>query len=172
MKKQEKIHPNPERCTMDLKEIKQILTLMDEHEVTEFMFERKDTKILLRRGGGEGSGAPMMQFVQPTAMHTPQVPAAAANAASAATALVVEDASLFTITSPMVGTFYASPSPDSEPYVKPGAKVTSGSTVCIIEAMKIMNEIKAEVNGTVEQVCVKNGQPVEFGQALCKVRLD
>jgi acetyl-CoA carboxylase biotin carboxyl carrier protein len=93
-------------------------------------------------------------------------------AAPAVAVPAAEDTSLFTITSPMVGTFYAAPSPDSENYVKPGSKVTPESTVCIVEAMKIMNEIKAEVNGTIEQVCVKNGQPVEFGQALCKVRLD
>ena len=168
MKKPEKKQQNPERCTMDLKEIKQILNLMDEHGLTEFMFERKDTKILLRRHGGEGSAmtAMPMQMLQPLA---PLVPAAAVPAVAVPT---VEDASLFTITSPMVGTFYAAPSPDSEPYAKIGAKVTPESTVCIIEAMKIMNEIKAEVNGIVEQICVKNGQPIEFGQALCKVRLD
>jgi len=171
MKKTADIHPKTERCAMDLKEIKQILKLMDEHALAEFIFERKDTKIVLRRHLGEAVAMPIVHAAPQPVMIPPPAAAAAPSAAVGAPA-AVEDTSLYTIASPMVGTFYASPSPDSQPYAKIGGKVTPESTVCIVEAMKIMNEIKAEVNGTVEQVCVKNGQPVEFGQALFKVRLD
>jgi acetyl-CoA carboxylase biotin carboxyl carrier protein len=99
------------------------------------------------------------------------VPAAVPAPAPPGPAKEPEDDSLHVITSPMVGTFYGAPSSDSEPYVRNGSSISADSTVCIVEAMKIMNEIKAEVSGTIEQVCVKNGQPIEFGQALFKVRL-
>ena len=157
---------------MDLKEIKQILKLMDTHGLTEFTLEREDEKLMLRR---DVSG-----HAQPYVIHNPvpviSAPAvapvvAAAPAERAAEVKEEKEESLFvTIESPMVGTFYASPSPDSEPYVRVGEAVAPDTTVCIVEAMKIMNEIKAEVNGTIEQVCVQNGQPIEFGQVLFRVR--
>lgn len=176
---------------MDLKEIKQLLRLMDEHGLTEFVLERKDAKLSLKRGGAGGAGAVNAGAagVAPAAMYgyapvgvgavgpVGAAPAPAASATSraesggAAAAEPAQDDKLVEIKSPMVGTFYAAPSPDSEPYVQPGSHVNPDTTVCIVEAMKIMNEIKAEVSGTIAQVCVKNGQPVEFGQTLFKVRV-
>ncbi len=155
---------------MDLKEIKQVLKLMDTHGLTEFRLEREDEKILLRRQGNEMIAAPLGTVVQTPA---PQavITTPAAPEGEAAPEEKKADDSLQVITSPMVGTFYISSSPESEPYASVGDTVGSDTTVCIVEAMKIMNEIKAEISGTIEQICVQNGQPVEFGQELFKVRV-
>ena len=153
---------------MDLKEIRQLLKLMDQHDVTEFRLEREDGKITLKRGQ-EAEGVPMVPQGAPMAMPAaPQAPAAPA-AAPAESAAPVEEG-VENIESPMVGTFYAAPDPDSEPFVTVGADVADDSVVCIIEAMKIMNEIKADVSGKIVEVCVQNGQTVEFGQTLFKVK--
>jgi acetyl-CoA carboxylase biotin carboxyl carrier protein len=157
---------------MDLKEIKQLLKLMDEHGLTEFALERADEKLMLRR---EGRGVALPPAPASLAAHgyaAPAAPALAAPAAPAVPAEAKEDEAVRAITSPMVGTFYASPSPDSEPYAHVGGNVGPDTVVCIIEAMKIMNEIKAELSGAITQVCVKNGQSVEFGQVLFKVRVN
>jgi len=162
---------------MDLKEIKQLLRLMDEHGLTEFVLERKDAKLSLKRGGkDEHTPASMAAAPAPGMFSLPPAPSAPpagipAPPPAPSAPPPPEDEKLAEIKSPMVGTFYAAPSPDSAPYVQPGAHVGPDTTVCIVEAMKIMNEIKAEVSGTIAQVCVKNGQPVEFGQTLFKVRL-
>jgi len=158
---------------MDLKEIRQILKLMDTHGLTEFTLERDDEKLALKREVHDHSQSPVIQHVLapvatpppgPALQAAPAVPPAEAEEAK-------EDESLHLLTSPMVGTFYAASSPDSDPYARVGAPVSPDTTVCIIEAMKIMNEIKAEVSGVIEKVCVQNGQPVEFGETLFKVRL-
>ncbi|RLD09695.1 MAG: acetyl-CoA carboxylase biotin carboxyl carrier protein [Chlamydiae bacterium] len=151
---------------MDLKEIKQILKLMDTHGLTEFTLEKEDEKLVLRRDLIAPAPQQIIQAPAPVAA-APAIPAAVPVEAAAVPA---EDSNFITIESPMVGTFYAAASPDSEPYVQVGQSIGPDTTVCIVEAMKIMNEIKAEVSGTIEQVCVQNGQPVEFGQALFKVR--
>ncbi len=151
---------------MDLKEIKQILRLMDTHGLTEFTLEKDDEKLVLRR---DLAGTVPQQIVQPMMAAAP-VMAPAPVEAAAAPAPPVEENNFITIESPMVGTFYSAASPDSEPYIQVGQSVGPDTTVCIIEAMKIMNEIKAEVSGTIEQVCAQNGQAIEFGQALFKVR--
>ena len=154
---------------MDLKEIKQILKLMDTHGLTEFTLEKDDEKLVLRRD----QMTPVQQQVvqaSPVMAAVPAAPVAAPAAVAAAPAAPAEDNKFITIESPMVGTFYSASSPDSEPYTQVGQSVGPDTTVCIIEAMKIMNEIKAEVSGTIEQVCVQNGQAIEFGQALFKVR--
>jgi len=154
---------------MDLKEIKQILKLMDTHGLTEFTLEKEDEKLVLRRD----HMAPVQQQVvqaAPVMAAAPVVSVAAPAAVEAAPSAPAADSKFITIESPMVGTFYSSASPDSEPYTQVGQSVGPETTVCIIEAMKIMNEIKAELSGTIEQVCVQNGQAIEFGQALFKVR--
>ncbi len=156
---------------MDLKEIKQILKLMDTHGLTEFTLEKEDEKLVLRR---DLIGPAPQQIIHAPAPVAPApvaaAPAAAAPVEAAPASPPAEDSNFITIESPMVGTFYTAASPDSEPYIQVGQSVGPDTTVCIVEAMKIMNEIKAEVSGTIEQVCVQNGQPVEFGQALFKVR--
>ena len=135
---------------MDIEQIKQLIQLMVDNELSELDITDGQNKILLKRGPG---GAPMVMAA----------PAAAAPAAQAAEQLIE-------VRSPMVGTLYVAASPDSEPFVTEGAAVTEDAVVCIIEAMKVMNEIKAECSGTIQQVCVRNAQPVEYGQVLFRVR--
>ena len=151
---------------MDLKDIKAIIDLMKKNSVTEFELEKQDFKIRLKRGsnGGASSGsydeAPVLTYAQPAA-----VPGAAPAAQPTSPASTEEE-----IKSPMIGTFYRAPSPESAPYVEVGAEVGPETVVCIIEAMKVMNEIKAEAKGVITQVMVENAKPVEYGQPLFKVR--
>ena len=154
---------------MDLKDIKAIIDLMKKNSVTEFELEKQDFKIRLKRGtnGGTapaaiGEEAPVQNYVQPAmAIQAPTVIAAPALPAASPE---------LEIKSPMIGTFYQAPSPEAAPYVDVGAEVNPETVVCIIEAMKVMNEIKAEAKGVVTQVLVENGKPVEFGQPLFKLR--
>ena len=158
---------------MDLKEIKQIIDLMKTSELTEFAVEEEGFKLKIRRGSNgipivssnQGSGAPFHVAHQNPA---PVAPAPAAPAAPVAPA--AEEAGISYIKSPMVGTFYRSGSPESKPYVENGAKLTETTVVCIIEAMKIMNEIQAETKGVIVESLVESGQPVEYGQKLFKVK--
>ncbi len=146
----------------DLKKVKEVIDMMVENDLVELEIEEGDNKIHLKRPGSAAPQIPVM---------TPAMPAASAPAASFIPAPAAEDKGIG-IKSPIVGTFYAAPSPDSPPYVKAGDHVTADTIVCIVEAMKVMNEIKAETSGTIEKVMVVNGQAVEFGQVLFKVRPD
>ncbi len=151
----------------DLKTLKQLIRLMVENDLTELDLEGEGEKIKLKRG----SGSPQVQLVAPAAGSLPAaaapVPATPATPAPAASDA---DAGLVPIPSPMVGTFYAAPSPDAKPFVSVGDKVGPDTVVCLVEAMKVFNEIKAEVSGTIEKVLVQSGQSVEFGQPLFMVR--
>jgi len=161
---------------VDLKDIKAIIDLMKKNSVSEFELEKQDFKIKLKRsanGGGpisyeESPVAPVVAYVPPAALAA--APAVAAPAAAPAASAPAAPSSEVEIKSPMIGTFYRAPSPESAPYVDIGAEVNPDTVVCIIEAMKVMNEIKAEVKGVVTQVLVENAKPVEFGQPLFKVR--
>ncbi len=157
---------------MDLKQIKQIIELMKRSELTEFAVEEEGFKLKIRRGNAglqltnstHGSSAPFMVVDNVS-------PSAATNkAATAPSAIPTEDPSITFIKSPMVGTFYRAASPESKPFAEVGSVVTETSVACIIEAMKIMNEIQAEVKGTVIEALVENGQPVEYGQRLFKLK--
>ncbi len=153
---------------MDLKDIKAIIDLMRKNAISEFELERQEFKIRLKRGV---NGAQAISFDDIGAV--PGTPAAATAAAlPAATPARGADspAGAVEIKSPMIGTLYRSPSPDASPYADVGTEVGPDSVVCIIEAMKVMNEIKAEVRGVITQVLVDNAKPVEFGQPLFKVR--
>ncbi len=151
---------------MDLKDIKAIIDLMKKNSITEFELERQDSKIRLKRGlTGAGSAASSDEG-NSVPMQLPTVSASAPPAVSTATAATGE----IEIKSPMIGTFYRSPSPESGSYVDIGTEVTPDSPVCIIEAMKVMNEIKSEVRGVITQILIENAKPVEFGQPLFKVR--
>jgi len=163
---------------LDLKEIKQIIDLMKRSDLSEFAVEEEGFKLRIRRGT---SGVPVVASsgitglageTAPVAAPAPAVaaPAPAPAARLAAPAAPVDEAGIAYIKSPMVGTFYRAASPESPSFVDVNAKVQENSPVCIIEAMKIMNEIQAEVKGTILEVLVENGQPVEFGQRLFKVR--
>jgi acetyl-CoA carboxylase biotin carboxyl carrier protein len=156
---------------MDLKEIKAVIDLMTRNGLSEFELEKGDFKLRVKRGpGGEwvtstGAAASVSAAAAPAAPAT-SAPAAAP-VATAASAPVAAGSQ---IVSPMVGTFYRSPSPDSAPYVEPGQEVNEETVVCIIEAMKVMNEIKAETRGIIVEVLAQNGKPVEFGKPLFSVR--
>jgi acetyl-CoA carboxylase biotin carboxyl carrier protein len=168
---------------LDLKQIKQIIDLMKRSELSEFAVEEEGFKLKIRRGfnglpvvsSGRGSSHPFVpgpDTVPPFVAAAPApvaAPTAAAPAPAAAPA-AQDEAGVVYIKSPMVGTFYRSASPESKPFVEPGAKVAENTVVCIIEAMKIMNEIQAEMTGTVVEVLVENGQPVEYGQRLFKIK--
>jgi len=159
---------------LDLKEIKQIIDLMKRSDLAEFAVEEEGFKLRIRRGT---SGVPVVASSGITGLTGDIAPAAPAAVAAPApapalarTAAPVDEAGIAYIKSPMVGTFYRAGSPESPAFVDVNAKVQENSPVCIIEAMKIMNEIQAEVKGTILEVLVENGQPVEFGQRLFKVR--
>jgi len=152
---------------VDLKDIKAIIDLMKKNSVSEFELEKQDFKIRLKRGmNGGGVLAAQPEEGQSLYAAAPIALPAAALAAVPAAPVAVEPE----IKSPMIGTFYRSPSPESGPYVEIGAEVNPDTVVCIIEAMKVMNEIKAEVKGVITQVLVENAKPVEFGQPLFKIR--
>ncbi len=156
----------------DLEKLRELITLMEEHGLTEIDLRRQDQRWKLRRGPAE-----VMQVVpaggfpaHPLPMAAPALPpAAAAPPAPAPAAAEAKDT--VPINSPTVGTFYEAPSPGDPPFVTVGSKVTQDSVVCIIEAMKVFNQITADVNGTITELLVKNGDPVEFGQPLFRVRL-
>jgi acetyl-CoA carboxylase biotin carboxyl carrier protein len=135
---------------------------MVENDLSEIMLRDGEKRSVLRRGAHGMRIAPVA--------HAPAAPLAATPAAPAPAAAPVEDPTLAEIKSPMVGTFYSASDPTQPPFVKVGDAVSPDTVVCIIEAMKVFNEIKADVAGTVEAVCVHNASPVEFGQVLLKVR--
>lgn len=153
---------------MDLKDIKAIIDLMRKNSISEFELEREGFKIRMKRGAGGAVGAPVNYEEAPLALHAlPLLNAPATLPAGPAKAPATPEAD---IKSPMIGTFYRAPSPDSAPYVEVGTEVDPETVVCIIEAMKVMNEIKAEAKGVVTQVLVENAKPVEFGQPLFRIR--
>jgi acetyl-CoA carboxylase biotin carboxyl carrier protein len=155
---------------VDLKDIKAIIDLMKKNSITEFELEQQDSKLRLKRGlNGGGASAQSDDLVQ----YSPAIQVAApASPASQAPITPIAPVSTgeIDLKSPMIGTFYRSPSPESGSYVDVGSEVNAETVVCIIEAMKVMNEIKAEIKGVITQVLVENGKPVEFGQPLFKVR--
>lgn len=154
--------------SFNMDEIRELADLVDEHGLTDFEFENENIRVRLSKM----QAAPVYQSapaVQAPVVSAPPVQAAAA--AEAATEPAADpDAGLHKITSPIVGTFYRSPGPDKAPYVSEGATVAPDTTVCIVEAMKLMNEIQAEVSGEVVSIYVENGQPVEYGQPLFGIR--
>ena len=154
---------------MDLKDIKAIIDLMKKNSITEFELEEKDSKLRLKRGLSGGSPAIALSDESAPTIAMPIQVAAPVMAAAAVAAAPVNTGEI-DIKSPMIGTFYRSPSPEAGPYADVGTEVSADTVVCIIEAMKVMNEIKSEVKGVITQVLVESGKPVEFGQPLFKVR--
>jgi len=153
---------------VDLKDIKAIIDLMKKNSITEFELERQDSKIRLKRGLN-GGNVPIQQEDSSSVVPLPLQPMIPVSTAGVAT-MQPGTTGEIEIKSPMIGTFYRSPSPEAGSYVEIGAEVNPEMVVCIIEAMKVMNEIKAEVKGTITQVLVENAKPVEFGQPLFRVR--
>ncbi len=169
---------------MNQKEIKELIELLVEKDITEFELERGDMKVHVKRGGaappmphiaslppltvvaapsGASTAAPLAAAAEPQAATAPPVPSAPPSEAAA-------DSDLFILKSPIVGTFYEAPSPGTPPFVKVGDSVKEGQVLCIIEAMKLMNEIEAEVSGVIAKMFVSNGSPVEYGMPLFGIR--
>jgi acetyl-CoA carboxylase biotin carboxyl carrier protein len=166
---------------MNQKELKELIDFLIEKDISEFELERGDVKVRIKRGGD--TSAPIIAHAVPiasvpiappaAAVAAPSLHASAAvtppHAAAAPPPAAVEE-ELHQVKSPIVGTFYESPAPGSLPFVKPGDQVAAGQVLCIIEAMKLMNEIESDVSGEVVRALVNNGQPVEYGQALFAIR--
>jgi acetyl-CoA carboxylase biotin carboxyl carrier protein len=152
--------PNPGDI-FDVKKVRRLIELMKEHDLSELDLKQADNRVRIRRGGE------VVAYSAP-AMAMPR-PAAAEPAAASAPAASAADARMLVIKSPMVGTFYKASGPDSAPFVKVGDRIGPEKTVCIVEAMKVFNEIPAGVSGQVVAILVENGAPVEFGQPLIKV---
>lgn len=148
---------------MNIKEIQEMIKLMQENDITEFQLERNGLKIVLKRGKAQVE-------VVSTIPHAPAVHAPMANEATPSKEDIKESSNLKEIVSPMVGTFYSSPSPESAVYAQIGKQVNVGDVVCIIEAMKVMNEIKSEIAGVISEILVESGQPIEYGQPLFRVK--
>ena len=155
---------------MDLKDIKAIIDLMKKNSISEFELERQDFKIRLKRGGSAppGGSAPAYDDSPITFAAPGTLPPT--GAVSMAGTTPAAGAGELEIKAPMIGTFYRAPSPEAGNYVEVGSEVNADTVVCIIEAMKVMNEIKAEVKGVVTQILVENAKPVEFGQPMFKIR--
>ena len=159
----------------DLQKIKELIEIMKDNELVEVEITHGDDKILLKRSQAPWPTETSVPKVVPNISAAPAGPEAAKPTVpeakpSAAEPQPAED--LVEIKSPIVGTFYATPSPDSEPFVELGSAVSPQTVVCIVEAMKVMNEIKAETSGTIAEILVTNGQAVEYGQVLFKVKED
>ena len=149
----------------DIKEIKAIIDLMKKHDLSVFEIEKEGFRLKLQRG----ASASQPTIAAPAATAGP-VKGAVAGVEPPPAAKAIESVPMNEIVSPMVGTFYRAGSPDASPFVEVGKPVTEDTVVCIIEAMKVMNEIKAETSGVIAEVLADNGKPVQFGQALFRVR--
>jgi len=149
----------------DIKEIKAIIDLMKKHDLSVFEIEKEGFRLKLQK---EPSVQPAA--AAPSAVTGPSKATATASETAPPAPKAIEAVPLQEIISPMVGTFYRSASPDGAPFVDVGKSVTEDTVVCIIEAMKVMNEIKAETSGVIAEVAVENGKPVQFGQVLFRIR--
>jgi acetyl-CoA carboxylase biotin carboxyl carrier protein len=167
---------------MNLKEIRELIEFLKEQDIAEFELERGDVKVRIKRGT-EAVAAPETRYVaMPPAPPAnggvvPDIQAAAAPPSSASPASppappkeAAPEEGLHLVKSPIVGTFYESPSPGAPPFVKPGDKVALGQIICIVEAMKLMNEIESDIAGEMVKMLVTNNQPIEYGQALYAIR--
>lgn len=164
---------------LNMDELRELTELFSEHGLTDFEFENADIRIRLSRNPAPVAApaiaptvapAPTVTVPQPTTAAGAQPSASSAQPEAAQTSDTSAAEDLHVITSPIVGTFYRSPSPNAESFVKVGSTVEPATVVCIIEAMKLMNEIQAETSGTIEKIFVENGQPVEYGQPLFGVK--
>lgn len=159
---------------IDLKQLRELMRSLKQFDVTELELERDGERIYLRRGpeGGQPTlvAAPMVQSLGAPAPAGSIPPPPPAPSAPAAALPAASDPSLVAITSPFVGTFYRSPSPDAPAFVDVGTEIRPGQVLCIVEAMKLMNEIEAEIAGTIVEVAAENGKPVEYGDVLFRVK--
>jgi acetyl-CoA carboxylase biotin carboxyl carrier protein len=153
---------------MDLSFIKSLIKAVDQSSIDSVDIERGGTRVRISKtppAAASGPGAP----VPAVPVSAPTAPAAPAALEPDTSAVAAPASNLVDVTSPMVGTFYAAPAPDAPSYAKVGQQVGVGDTLCIIEAMKLMNELEAEVSGTIAEICVQNAEPVEYGQVLFRI---
>jgi acetyl-CoA carboxylase biotin carboxyl carrier protein len=162
---------------MNQKELKELIDFLIEKDISEFELERGDVKVRIKRGGETAApvithAVPMaaMPIAAQPAQASPSAAATSASASPSAPSAAAAEEQLHTVKSPIVGTFYEAPGPGALPFVKPGDQVAAGQVLCIIEAMKLMNEIESDTSGEVVKVLVSNGQPVEYGQPLFAIR--
>lgn len=158
---------------MDINLIRRLVKLVETSGISELEIEEKESRIYISKYGSAAPGPvnyTVAQMPQTAPVAAPQAAASAAAPAQATPAAPAEK--LHEIKSPIVGTFYRSPAPDADAYVKVGDRVEQGSVLCIVEAMKLMNEIECDISGTIEKILVDNGRPVEYGQALFLVKPD
>lgn len=163
-----------EATALDLKQIKQIVALMAENDLSYFHFENQGSKVELRRGSDFQAAKELLKHLPVASAAAPvamaAAPVAAGTAPAPATAAPVAEPAGPTINSPMVGTFYRSAAPGEKAFASIGDSVDENTNVCIIEAMKVMNEIKAELRGTIARVLVEDGKPVQYGQPLFELK--
>jgi|SRR5579884_4224452 len=159
---------------MNVKELRELIEFLIEKDIAEFEMERGDVKVRIKRASEQVAAASAIPFVQAAPAAVPMAAAPAISAPVAAPGAEKEapaaDNNLHIVRSPIVGTFYEAPSPGAPPFVKIGDKIETGQLLCIVEAMKLMNEIESDVTGEVVKKLVGNGQPVEYGQELFAVR--
>jgi acetyl-CoA carboxylase biotin carboxyl carrier protein len=160
---------------MNQKELKELIDFLIEKDIAEFELERGDVKVRIKRGANHATVLPNQFVAVPSPVVAAPMTVETAHApgtvpAAAAPAQAAEESGLHEVKSPIVGTFYESPSPGSPPFVKAGDEIAVGQILCIIEAMKLMNEIEADVSGELVKRLVTNGQPVEYGQPLFLIR--
>ncbi len=153
---------------IDLKQLREIMRALKQFDIREIVLEKGDEKIKLVRESGQPVGGQISYAVPGYSMAPP--PAAIVDTAAHAPAVIADDPNVVFVTSPFVGTFYRSPSPDTASFVEVGSTIRPGQVLCIVEAMKLMNEIEAEIAGTILDVLVENGKPVEYGDKLYRVR--
>jgi acetyl-CoA carboxylase biotin carboxyl carrier protein len=162
---------------VDLKELKDLLQILDEKEITEFELEEEGMKLRIRKAGSSNHAvpviAPLVPVVAPAAAPGPvSAPAAAVALAAPAVPAPAAEEGVAVVRSPIVGTFYRSPDPNSAPFASVGDRVKVGQVLCIVEAMKLMNEIESEVAGEVLKVHRENGEPVQYGEPLFSIRAE
>jgi acetyl-CoA carboxylase biotin carboxyl carrier protein len=158
----------------DMKDLRELIEFLKQYQVAEFDLDRGDMKIRLKfEQPAQSAGLADLSRLAAVPVAIPSAPPAAAPAAQAPAAAppVDPDAGLHILKSPIVGTYYGSPSPGASPFVSPGDRVEKGQVVCIVEAMKLMNEIEADASGEVVKCFITNGQPIEFGQPLFSIRV-
>lgn len=147
----------------DLNQVRELLAILNQTDIEELSLKSSDFELTIRKGSSSVSVQPAASVVAPASL-------AVAVSTAAAPAAPVVDKSWVEVTSPMVGTFYRSPAPDEPSFVDVGDTIRKGQTICIIEAMKLMNELEAEVSGEIMEILVENGKPIEFGQPLMRVK--
>jgi acetyl-CoA carboxylase biotin carboxyl carrier protein len=170
-KKTAKASESTSFASPEIGQIEQLLRFMSEHNLEEFEYSRGDLRIRLKKPSAHvvvAAPRPSAEIIVPSAVSAPESESRSAEPASSVDVRGGED--LHLINSPIVGTFYASPSPGAEAFVKVGSHVDKGQTLCIVEAMKLMNEIESEISGEVLRIFAENGQPVEYGQPLFGIR--